>query len=480
MKKIEKRAVLCLLLAGALLAGTALFVFRFVVHGGSWASWLPVFSGQPAAGRVLDRDGDVLTWVEEDGTRRYYDGATVRKATLHAVGDAEGRIGTGALVAFADKLSGYNLLTGAYSPLGRGNDLYLTIDARYNYIAYNALGGRKGAVGVYNYKTGEVLCMVSSPTFDPLYPPEDAEDNPAYEGVYLNRLLSGTFPPGSVYKTVVLSAAIENLPGLFDRTWTCTGSVTVGEGPVTCPHAHGEQDIYAALSNSCNGVFAQLAAELGEDTLARYTEQAGLTASYSVNGLNTAAGSFDLDGLTANELGWAGVGQYNDLVNPCALMVYMGAVANGGRAAVPRLVLKTENALGLPSLPAFTQALKTKNYTYTRAARSLLHLLLGITCEDMKMARQLPLPVPYCRILGFRKEAAPLLSQLRKASRIPLLTKTADARQALNAFYPPREAALAQRMLELDISAANLYEAVVTGKFHTVPKNEYTRGVLRV
>ena len=352
MKKIEKRAVLCLLLAGALLAGTALFVFRFVVHGGSWASWLPVFSGQPAAGRVLDRDGDVLTWVEEDGTRRYYDGATVRKATLHAVGDAEGRIGTGALVAFADKLSGYNLLTGAYSPLGRGNDLYLTIDARYNYIAYNALGGRKGAVGVYNYKTGEVLCMVSSPTFDPLYPPEDAEDNPAYEGVYLNRLLSGTFPPGSVYKTVVLSAAIENLPDLFDRTWTCTGSVTVGEGPVTCPHAHGEQDIYAALSNSCNGVFAQLAAELGEDTLARYTEQAGLTASYSVNGLNTAAGSFDLDGLTANELGWAGVGQYNDLVNPCALMVYMGAVANGGRAAVPRLVLKTENALGLPSLPA--------------------------------------------------------------------------------------------------------------------------------
>ena len=352
MKKIEKRAVLCLLLAGALLAGTALFAFRFVVHGGSWASWLPVFSGQPAAGRVLDRDGDVLTWVEEDGTRRYYDGATVRKATLHAVGDAEGRIGTGALVAFADKLSGYNLLTGAYSPLGRGNDLYLTIDARYNYIAYNALGGRKGAVGVYNYKTGEVLCMVSSPTFDPLYPPEDAEDNPAYEGVYLNRLLSGTFPPGSVYKTVVLSAAIENLPDLFDRTWTCTGSVTVGEGPVTCPHAHGEQDIYAALSNSCNGVFAQLAAELGEDTLARYTEQAGLTASYSVNGLNTAAGSFDLDGLTANELGWAGVGQYNDLVNPCALMVYMGAVANGGRAAVPRLVLKTENALGLPSLPA--------------------------------------------------------------------------------------------------------------------------------
>ena len=355
MKKIEKRALLCLILAGALLLGSAVFVFRFVVNGGSWASYLPVFSGQPAAGRVLDRDGDVLTWVDESGRRQWYDSATVRTATLHAVGDAEGRIGTGALVAFADRLSGYNLLTGSYSPLGRGNDLYLTLDARYNYIAYQALNGRKGTVGVYNYKTGEILCMVSAPAFDPANPPDIQDGDARYEGVYLNRFLSGTFPPGSVYKTVTLAAAIEHIDDLYTRTWTCTGSTAVGDGVVTCPHAHGEQDIYAALANSCNGVFALLAAELGEDTLERYTEQAGLTSSYSVNGLGTAAGSFDLDGLTANELGWAGVGQYNDMVNPCALMVYMGAVANGGRATVPELILKTENALGLPSLPSLTR-----------------------------------------------------------------------------------------------------------------------------
>ena len=355
MKKIEKRAWLCLLLAGALLLGSAVFVFRFVANGASWASYLPVFSGQPAAGRVLDRDGDVLTWVDESGRRQWYDSATVRTATLHAVGDAQGRIGTGALVAFADRLSGYNLLTGSYSPLGRGNDLYLTLDARYNYIAYQALNGRKGAVGVYNYKTGEVVCMVSTPAFDPANPPDIQDGDERYDGVYLNRFLSGTFTPGSVYKTVTLAAAIENIGELYERTWTCTGSTTVGDGTVTCPHAHGEQDIYAALSNSCNGVFALLAAELGEDVLARYTDQAGLTASYSVDGIRTAAGSFALDGLTDNELGWAGVGQYSDLVNPCALMVYMGAVANGGRAAVPELVLRTENALGLPSLPSFTR-----------------------------------------------------------------------------------------------------------------------------
>ena len=339
MKKIEKRAFLCLILAAALILGLGFYVVRYVLCGSRWASFaanrhLYNSQGQLSVGRVLDRDGDVLSWADEEGTRHYYENATVRKATLHAVGDAQGKIGTGALTAFASQLSGYNLITGAYSPLGNGNDLYLTLDARLNYIAYQALGGRKGAVGVYNYETGEILCMASSPTYDPLDPPEDVEDNPAYDGVYLNRFLSGTFPPGSVFKTVTLAAAIENIPDLFDRRWTCTGSTDVGGEAITCPHVHGEMDIYDALANSCNGVFGQLAAELGPEVMAKYTQQAGLTSSYKVSGLSTAAGRFDFTGTTG-QLAWAGVGQYNDLANPCAIMTYMGAIANGGKGLPP-------------------------------------------------------------------------------------------------------------------------------------------------
>ena len=353
MKKIERRAAVCLILALVLLLGTGVFCFRFVKDGGRWVSFaanrhLYNSLGQLSVGKVLDRDGDVLSWPDEEGRRRYYDGETVRRATLHAVGDAAGNIGTGALVAFADRLSGYNLLTGAYSPLGEGNELTLTLDARYNYAAYTALNGRKGAVGVYNYKTGEILCMVSSPSFDPANPPADVEGDEAYDGVYLNRFLSGTFVPGSVFKTVTLAAALEHIPDLMDRRWTCTGSVDVGGGAVTCPSAHGELDIYGALAHSCNGVFAQLSAELGADTLQKYAEKAGLTSGYKVNGIRTASGRFDVSAATENQLGWAGVGQYSDAVNPCALMVYMGAVANGGRAAVPQLILKNQTSFGLP------------------------------------------------------------------------------------------------------------------------------------
>ena len=64
---------------------------------------------------------------------------------------------------------------------------------------------------------------------------------------------------------MTLNAAIENIPDLFQRKWNCTGSVEIGGDTVTCPYAHGEQDIESALANSCNGVFGQLAVELGDN-----------------------------------------------------------------------------------------------------------------------------------------------------------------------------------------------------------------------
>ncbi|WP_295583221.1 penicillin-binding transpeptidase domain-containing protein [uncultured Oscillibacter sp.] len=357
MKKIERRAILCRILALVLAAGMVLFLARYLLRGGSWASsafnrHLYNTAGQLAVGTVLDRDGDVLSSAE-NGVRTYYDNETVRKATLHAVGDLQGSIGTGALNAFADRLTGYNLLNGAFGA-DRGAELYLTIDARYNYEAYQALNGHAGTVAVYNYKTGEIVCMVSAPSYDPLRVPADIETNERYKGAYLNRFLSSTFTPGSVYKTVTLAAALEKLPDLESRTWSCSGSVQIGEETIVCSGVHGEQHIGDAFANSCNVAFAQIAQELGAETLRAYTEKAGLTASYSVSGLPTARGSFSWEGVTPGQLGWAGVGQYKDQVNPCALMLYMGAIAGGGRAAQPYLIEKTVSALGVPSLPHLT------------------------------------------------------------------------------------------------------------------------------
>lgn len=350
MRKIEKRAVLCLIIALALIAGLGLFCFRFVTNASDWAAYpynrhMYSNSGQLLSGTILDRDGDVLTEVK-DGERVYYPDATVRRATVHAVGDGSGYIGTGALTAFADRLSGYNLITGGYSPLGSGRNLTLTLDAYLNVTAYNAMDGRQGTVGVYNYKTGDILCMVSTPSFDPENPPDASS---AEDGVYLNRFLSSAQVPGSIFKTVTLTAALENLPDLKDRTFTCTGETTVGGTVITCPKPHGKMDIESAFANSCNGVFGSLAAELGGDTMTKYVEQAGLTRRMSVDGIMTAAGHYDVSEADKGQIGWSGVGQYTDTVNPCNMMTYMGAIANGGTAAVPRLILDITTPSGIPT-----------------------------------------------------------------------------------------------------------------------------------
>lgn len=184
--------------------------------------------------------------------------------------------------------------------------------------------------------------MVSAPSYDPLNVPADIETNDRYKGAYINRFLSSTFTPGSIYKTVTLMAALEEIPDLAQRTWTCEGSVQIGEETIICSGTHGQQDIGDAFANSCNVAFAQIAAELGADTLQKYTEQAGLTDSYSVNGLPTASGTFQWDGITDGQLGWAGVGQGQDQVNPCAMMVYMGAI--GLRAARRRSRISLKRA----------------------------------------------------------------------------------------------------------------------------------------
>lgn len=380
MKKLERRALLCLVLAGCLLAGLVLFVVLWTVRGEHWASsafnrHLYNNQGILMSGTVLDRNGEVLTTVDEDGNRVYVGDKTRRTSTLHAVGDLYGNISTGALSAFAQKLTGYNLFFGAFGAEQGGNNLYLTIDAGLNEVAYQALNGKKGTVAVYNYKTGEILCMVSSPAYDPMNIPSDLEENEKYEGAYLNRFLSSTFTPGSVFKTVTLAAALEEIPDLESRTWTCEGSTQIGEGTVTCTAAHGEQDIWDALANSCNGVFGQLAVELGGDTLERYAEKAGLTSSYSINGISTAKGSFSFgDDVSTTDLAWAGVGQYHDSVNPCALMIYMGAIANGGKAAVPCLIQKVESP-GLPSLPQFTH--KTKSLIDSDTAEKVSEMMMN-------------------------------------------------------------------------------------------------------
>ena len=338
MKKLEGRAILCLTLAAVLVIGLVVFVFRLETNGSKWASFYAnkhIYNdGQLAVGDVYDRDGTLLLKNTKDGSQ-YNDDPEIRKATLHVVGDKGFNIVTAANNAFRGKMVGYNFVTGTNPILtGSSRRVNLTIDADANVEAYRALAGRKGFVGVYNWRTGEIICLVSTPTLDPDL---QIDSTSVQSGTYINKVLSATFTPGSTFKLVTTAAAIENIEDLDKWTFKCSGSHIIDGEKITCPKVHGTMDIYGALSNSCNCAYASLAVELGGDVMAEYTEKLGLTSAYDVNGIKTATGSFNFDTYNIN-LGWAGIGQFEDEVNPLSMMVYMGAIAGGGKAAEPHLI----------------------------------------------------------------------------------------------------------------------------------------------
>lgn len=345
MRNTTKRTYIILFLIGAFFIGLGIMIYTFVTNGDSWVAHRAnshIYSNGEltVAGTIYDRDGKILVSTQ-NGKRVFNDDSSVRKATLHVVGDSGGYIATGVQNLYRSNLVGYNFVDGIYNTLtdAEGCDIKLTIDADVSKAAYQALNGRKGTVTVYNYKTGETICMVSAPTYDPKYKPSSDELNSSkYEGVYLNRALSGVFTPGSTFKIVTTIAAIENLPDLYSKKFKCNGKYETGAGEVICNGVHGTVNLERGLNVSCNCVFAQLANEVGKDVMTQTMRDLGFTKKVTVSKATTVRSSFDVSKSTKLDLGWAGIGQYTTLINPCQMLMLMGAIANDGIAMTPYVV----------------------------------------------------------------------------------------------------------------------------------------------
>lgn len=345
MRNTTKRTYIILFLIGAFFIGLGIMLYTFIVNGDTWVANrgnAHLYSGGEltVAGTIYDRDGETLVSTE-NGERIYNEDSSVRKATLHVVGDNAGYIATGVQTLYRSNLVGYNFINGIYNTLtdAEGCDIRLTIDAQVSKAAYEAMNGKKGTVVVYNYKTGETVCMVSAPTYDPKYKPSGEElESEKYNGVYLNRAISGVFTPGSTFKIVTTVAAIENLPDLYSKKFKCSGKYETGAGEVICNGVHGTVDLEKGLNVSCNSVFAQLANEVGKEALTETVRSLGFAKNVTISKAKAVRSTFDVSQSTALDLGWAGIGQYTTLINPCQMLMLMGAIANDGIAMTPYLV----------------------------------------------------------------------------------------------------------------------------------------------
>ncbi len=346
MNRITKRTWIMGLFLLLLLGGLLFFVWEYVTQAESWVS----FSGSPhlynssniGCGTITDRSGNLLLDISQG--RTYSDDANTRKSTLHWLGDKKGFINASTVSTYAASMVGYDRINGVYNASDEGGNARLTLSAKVQNAALEAMGNRKGTVGVYNYKTGEILCALTTPTYDPENVPDIAGDTTgAYDGVYLNRFLQSAYVPGSIFKIVTLSAALDCVPGIEDMTFPCRGKIEYGTEAVTCEKAHGTQTLKQAFANSCNCAFAQIAEKVGKNNMVKYVKQFQVTQKLSFDGSTTAAGNYDISDTGAVSFAWSCIGQHSDLVNPARYMTFMGAIAGRGVAAEPYLMAKVTN-----------------------------------------------------------------------------------------------------------------------------------------
>lgn len=344
MKKTMSRSIISLILALAFLLGLGFLCVKYIVDADLWAaqSYNPyMVSGQglATAGDILDRNGVVLA-TSENGRRIYNENESTRKALLHTVGDGSYNIATAVETAYRDRISGHSKIFGYGLPesLKGENNLQITLDAEVCTEVYEAFGGKNGACFVYNYKTGEVLCMVSAPTYDPMNIPETLED-----GSYLNNCISSTYTPGSIFKIVTAAAGFEHIDGYKDMTFTCESVKEIGNYEVTCLEKHGTLSLHNAFAYSCNIAFGDSALFAGRENLQKTAEAMGINRSFRIGEVYTAAGHFDITDADDISTAWSGIGQYTDTVNPAQMAIMCGAIAQGGETRLPHYV-KGENS----------------------------------------------------------------------------------------------------------------------------------------
>ncbi len=344
MNRIAGRSLIVWLLVFAFGAGLLVFLADYAVNAKTWAMYAGsqhVYNGTKLRSGVVTDRNNILVLDFSDGWQ-YSADEQLRCSMLHWVGDRSGNISAPILDEYAEELVGYSGVGGLYSYGETVGQLVLTLDARLQKAALEALEGRSGTVALYNYQTGELLCAVSSPNFDPQNPPTiDPEDPGEYAGVYVNRFIqSANYVPGSIFKIVTLAAALDAIADIEQRSFLCEKTFLTGDGDVTCEYAHGDQSLEQAFANSCNCAFAQIAIELGAERLERYIAQFGVLDSVSFDGLTTAQGSVELENVTIEDLAWTAIGQHKDLINPCSFLTFLGAIAGGGTGTQPHVVSK--------------------------------------------------------------------------------------------------------------------------------------------
>jgi peptidoglycan glycosyltransferase len=301
-------------------------------------------------GTIYDRDMNALTTGEKTGefsqTRQYVGGV----AFSHVVGYSDVKYGSSGIEKKFDKeLSGQsvNTIKDIFSDKKAenrvGNHVVTTLNSQLQQRAFEILGNRKGSVVALNPKTGEVLAMVSKPSFDANTIQENFETLSQQEDTpFLNRAVSGLYPPGSTFKVVTAISALENITDITNRTFNDEGKISFNSSEYLenyKGYAHGSIDLRTAFLKSSNVVFGTLAMELENNKLKETAEKFLFNKDIPSSTITIDNSIFpEYKSDEVGNIAQSGIGQSGVLASPIEMALVASTIANKGVMMEPNIV----------------------------------------------------------------------------------------------------------------------------------------------
>lgn len=344
-------------------------------------------------GTISTYDNVVLAQsvLQDDGTyKRVYPSGTL---AAHVVGYASEAYGTAGIEAsYNDTLKGQrnyaswvdvvNAATDAGTP---GNDVKLTINSTIQQAAEQALDGFNGACVVIDPETGAVLALASSPSYN-ASDIESILSSGSDSSALYNRATQALYSPGSTFKMVSLTTALENNVATESSVFSSPGEMTIGNGKVNNfgNYSYGEITLARATELSSNTVYGQLGTQIGSDRLVEGSEKFGFNQDVSFDIPLVKSLMPDPNEMTEWETAWATagepVGQHASPAGPQATVLQMALVgcviANDGVMEQPYLVDSIYNADGECSFTARPSSLMTA--TSSSIAKRVRTVLEGV------------------------------------------------------------------------------------------------------
>jgi penicillin-binding protein 2 len=316
--------------------------------------WRRIYPGGSLMAHVIGYVGEITREDLETQRDLYYQGGDiVGKSGIEAVYEEELRGVVGDQVVEVDS-RGRKLRDVNYNDPLKGNDLKLTIDIATQREAAKIMEGKRGALVAMDVRDGAVKAFFSSPTYDP---------NPLTWGIsskewsallndkdtpMMNRLISGSYPPGSTFKVVTAASALMENIADTRTSFFCPGSFQLGNQTFRCwrRSGHGRESLIGALRDSCDVYFYQVSVKVGIDKLTKWAKELGVGERTGIDLPGEARGTIagrEWKRARRKEAWYQGdtvnysIGQGFLLMTPLQLARMYAVFANGGNLVTPRL-----------------------------------------------------------------------------------------------------------------------------------------------